>query len=236
MGGPDADEARLHADDPARDERSEEAHKAAYNVSALTLFQNVTHWRTGERVKDPVTGKGIVSSGRVSGLSLRDDGRLSFVIEAPANAAEFYEKVRESAEKAGHYWAMRRDELVASRSPGYETEISIVDIDFDPAAIETDTLSIELTCCNRNLPASLSYGLPGGDLFLEGGFSGEMFFIFAKLQPILKDVRQKMQSPGLFKNVESVIMSTKAGRERLKLVTARVESRRKAMLEGAKAS
>jgi type VI secretion system protein ImpG len=75
----------------------------------------------------------------------------------------------ESVDKAGHYWAMRRDEMVAARSPGYETEISIVDIDFDPATIETDTLSIELTCCNRNLPASLAYGLAGGDLFLEGG-------------------------------------------------------------------
>ena len=75
----------------------------------------------------------------------------------------------ETPEKEGHYWVMRRDEMVAAKSPGYETEISIVDIDFDPAAIETDTLSIELTCCNRDLPASLAYGLPGGDLFLEGG-------------------------------------------------------------------
>jgi hypothetical protein len=43
-------------------------------------------------------------------------------------------------------------------------------------------------------------------------------------------------SPGLFSNVEKVIMSTKAGRERLKTITARVESRRKAMSETAKAS
>lgn len=77
----------------------------------------------------------------------------------------------ESPSKHGHYWVMRRDELVALKSPGYETEISIVDIDFDPAAIETDTLSLELTCTNRDIPASLSYGLPGGDLFLEGGSS-----------------------------------------------------------------
>jgi type VI secretion system protein ImpG len=75
----------------------------------------------------------------------------------------------QAPDQAGHYWAMRRDELVSLKSPGYETEISIVDIDFDPAAIETDTLSIELTCTNRDLPAALSYGLPGGDLFLEGG-------------------------------------------------------------------
>jgi len=72
-------------------------------------------------------------------------------------------------EKAGHYWIMRRDELLAERSPGYEIQISLVDIDFDPAEVETDTLSIELTCTNRDLPSTLSYGLHGGDLFMEGG-------------------------------------------------------------------
>lgn len=74
------------------------------------------------------------------------------------------------------------------------------------------------------------------DLFLEGGFSGEMFFIFAKIQPMLKELREKMQSPGLFRNVENVIMSSKAGRERLKLISSRVASRRKAMAEKAKAN
>jgi type VI secretion system protein ImpG len=77
----------------------------------------------------------------------------------------------ETPEKDGHYWIMRRDDLIAEKSPGYETEISIVDIDFDPAAVETDTLSLELTCTNRDLPAMLTYGQRGGDLFLEGGSS-----------------------------------------------------------------
>jgi type VI secretion system protein ImpG len=77
----------------------------------------------------------------------------------------------QTPEKSGHYWVMRRDETLAERSPGFETQISIVDIDFDPAAVETDTLSLELTCTNRDLPSSLAYGLRGGDLFLEGGSS-----------------------------------------------------------------
>ncbi len=63
-----------------------------------------------------------------------------------------------------------------------------------------------------------------------------MFFIYAKIQPFLKELREKMNSPGLFRNVETVIMSSKAGRERLKLVSTRVASRRKAMAESAKAS
>jgi type VI secretion system protein ImpG len=75
----------------------------------------------------------------------------------------------QTPEKNGHYWVMRRDEVIAEKSPGYETEISIVDIDFDPAEVETDTLSLELTCTNRDLPASLTYGVRGGDLFLAGG-------------------------------------------------------------------
>jgi hypothetical protein len=69
------------------------------------------------------------------------------------------------------------------------------------------------------------------DLFVEGGFSGEMVFIFAKIQPLLKEVREKMQSPGLFRNVENVILSSKAGRERLKTISGRVALRRKAMAE-----
>ncbi len=69
----------------------------------------------------------------------------------------------------GHYWAMARDEALAERSPGFETQITIVDIDFDPARVETTTLNLELTCTNRDLPSLLPYGQPGGDLFTEGG-------------------------------------------------------------------
>jgi type VI secretion system protein ImpG len=75
----------------------------------------------------------------------------------------------QTPEKNGHYWVMRRDDVLSEKSPGFETAISIVDIDFDPAEVETDTLSIDLTCTNRDLPASLTYGVRGGDLFLPGG-------------------------------------------------------------------
>ena len=84
--------------------------------------------------------------------------------------------------------------------------------------------------------AMVLHGAINSELFLEGGVSGEMFFLYAKIQPILKDVREKMQSPGLFSNVEKVIMSSKTGRERLKMVSARVATRRKALAEAARAS
>jgi type VI secretion system protein ImpG len=75
----------------------------------------------------------------------------------------------QTPDQDGHYWVAQRDETLAARSPGFETQIAIVDIDFDPAAVETQTLNIELTCTNRDLPTMLPYGQPGGDLTLEGG-------------------------------------------------------------------
>ncbi|KLU25923.1 type VI secretion protein [Caballeronia mineralivorans PML1(12)] len=80
----------------------------------------------------------------------------------------FYSLHHGESGQAGHYWLARRDDSVAKTSPGYETEISIVDIDFEPLQPQTDTLSLELTCTNRDLPSQLAFGLDGGDLFLEG--------------------------------------------------------------------
>lgn len=81
--------------------------------------------------------------------------------------------------------------------------------------------------------ALVLHGTVNETLFLEPASSGEMFFIFAKLHPFLKDLREKMQNPGMLANVEKVIMKSKAGRERLKVIEQRVAARRKQMKEGA---
>ncbi|HUD68155.1 MAG TPA: hypothetical protein VMQ17_26475 [Candidatus Sulfotelmatobacter sp.] len=46
------------------------------------------------------------------------------------------------------------------------------------------------------------------DLFLQPGFGGEMFLIYAKLHPFIKELRQKLDDPHLFLNVEKVITHT----------------------------
>jgi type VI secretion system protein ImpG len=74
--------------------------------------------------------------------------------------------------RKGHYWAIRRDAVLAQTSPGYETQISFVDIDLDPLAMETSTVSVMLTCTNRDLPSTLRVGMPSGDLKLEQLASG----------------------------------------------------------------
>lgn len=85
-----------------------------------------------------------------------------------------------------------------------------------------------------DLAASLVvHGTLNETLFLEPAFSGEMFLIFAKIHPFLKEVREKTQNPRMLANVENVIKKSKASRERLKFVEQRMAARRKQMKEGA---
>jgi hypothetical protein len=84
------------------------------------------------------------------------------------------------------------------------------------------------------LAASLVvHGTLNETLFREPAFSGEMFLIFAKLHPFLKEVREKLQNPGILANVEKVIKKSKASQERLKALEQRLAARRKQMKEDA---
>lgn len=98
-------------------------------------------------------------------------------------------KHAQTPEHHGHYWALRRDDTMAERSPGFETQITIVDIDFDPADIETTTLNLELTCTNRDLPLLLPYGQPEGDLFVEGGAGVRIVNFLRKPSPTWRFAR-----------------------------------------------
>ncbi len=70
----------------------------------------------------------------------------------------------EGASRKGHYWVARHDTTLAAISPGHEKKISLVDTDFEPLAIDKSTLSIMLSCTNRDLPSMLKYGQASGDL------------------------------------------------------------------------
>lgn len=67
----------------------------------------------------------------------------------------------------GHYWAARRDELLAQASPGHEVRLVLLDPGFSPLAAPGATVSTELTCTNRDLPSRLRHGHPDGDLVAE---------------------------------------------------------------------
>ncbi|HLW84372.1 MAG TPA: hypothetical protein VKR60_04100 [Candidatus Sulfotelmatobacter sp.] len=78
-------------------------------------------------------------------------------------------------------------------------------------------------------------GVLNSDLFLQPSVSGEMVFVYAKVQPFLKELREKMGDPNMFGNIEKVITGSKFGRERLKLTLKRLETIRQKRA-GAKAA
>jgi hypothetical protein len=64
------------------------------------------------------------------------------------------------------------------------------------------------------------------ELFIQPAVSGEMFLIFAKVHPFVKELREKLGDPEAFGNIEKVITGSKWGRERLKFMIKRVEMMR----------
>ncbi len=71
--------------------------------------------------------------------------------------------------------------------------------------------------------AFVLYGVLNEELFLQPAFSGEMFLIFAKVYPFLKELREKLNDPHAFANIEKLVTRTKWGRERLQMMIKRVE-------------
>lgn len=84
------------------------------------------------------------------------------------------------------------------------------------------------------MAASLAnHGAVSVDLFLEPSFSGEMFLIYSKLKPFLKDLREKA-SPTFFSNIEKLINSSEKAREFQQRMETNLTARRKAMAAEAK--
>ncbi len=69
-------------------------------------------------------------------------------------------------------------------------------------------------------------GVLNEELFLQPGFSGEMFLIYAKVHPFIKELRQKLNDPNAWSTIEKAATRTKWGRDRLQFMIKRVETMR----------
>lgn len=78
-------------------------------------------------------------------------------------------------------------------------------------------------------------GVLNEHLFLQPGFSGEMFLLYAKIHPFIKDLRQKLNDPNAFLEVEKALTRTKWGRDRLQFMMKRVETLREKRKQAANA-
>jgi len=71
------------------------------------------------------------------------------------------------------------------------------------------------------------HGVVNESLFFDS--SGELWFVLAKLQPFLKEVRQRANIPQGFVRVERVATRTKDGRDRLQMFLKRADASRAAI-------
>lgn len=79
-------------------------------------------------------------------------------------------------------------------------------------------------------------GVLNEELFLQPGFSGELFLIYAKIHPFVKELREKLGDPEAFLNLEKAVTRTKWGKNRLQFMMKRVETMRQKAEERKRAS
>jgi hypothetical protein len=74
-------------------------------------------------------------------------------------------------------------------------------------------------------------GVLNEELFLQPGFSGELFLIYAKIHPFVKELREKLNDPEAFLNIEKAVTRTKWGKNRLQFMMTRAEAIRQRCAE-----
>ena len=74
-------------------------------------------------------------------------------------------------------------------------------------------------------------GVLNEDLFLQPGFSGELFVIYAKIHPFVKELREKLKDPVAFLNLDKAVTRTKWGKNRLQFMIKRIEVMRQKIAE-----
>ena len=75
----------------------------------------------------------------------------------------------EGEDAANHYWLSRRGPSALPNDEGTQVSIALVDRSMSPATPAVETLSLSLTCTNRDLPSSLPFGGNDSALQIEEG-------------------------------------------------------------------
>ena len=89
-----------------------------------------------EGLRDPQSGKGLVSAGLVQGLSVRN-GRVGFMMEAPGGLLELYEPVRAQAEAIlSQAPGVERAQVVLTNAPGDGPQVFVESLEVAGVAMQ----------------------------------------------------------------------------------------------------
>ncbi len=84
------------------------------------------------------------------------------------------------------FWMASRRSSGRRDDEGTEMSISLVDLEQRPVSPDLDSLTVRLTCTNRDLPARLPFGLETGDFELEDAMPVQSIVALRKPTPSLR--------------------------------------------------
>lgn len=89
----------------------------------------------------------------------------------------------EDAASRACYWVMRHDDTIAAVSPGFEKRLTLIDSELTSLEDGKSSLSLMLSCTNRNLPSTLRFGQREGDLRIASGDVGTIVRLLRRPAP-----------------------------------------------------
>jgi type VI secretion system protein ImpG len=99
----------------------------------------------------------------------------------------FYSYRHAAASKRGQtFWMASRRSSGRRDDEGTEVSIALVDLEQRPVSPDVDTLTVRLTCTNRDLPARLPFGMEAGDFEMDGAMPVQSIVSLRKPTPALR--------------------------------------------------
>ena len=134
------------------------------------------------------------------------------------------------------YELRREEKLRAAREwfTGKFFPASVADVEAVANKPGTENVHFRMATSYWEMAASfIVRGILNADLFLDSG--GEMLMVWVKLEKFLPEIRGKSVGPTFLSNIERVVETSAAARERLPIFRRRMTQIRERMLAAAKA-
>jgi type VI secretion system protein ImpG len=107
--------------------------------------------------------------------------------QEPVRFEPFYSYHHATAAKRGQtFWLASRRASGRRDDEGTEMYLSLVDLEQRPVAPDLDSLTVRLTCTNRDIPARLQFGVESGDFEIEGAVPVQAIVALRKPTPALR--------------------------------------------------